>query len=528
MKIAACGFASLLGTVVAALAVPPTFNYQGRLLDGTNLVNATVGLELKLYDASASGNLLYVDSNQVAVADGLYSTLVGDGTSFGSLDVALTNAQVWLQVVVNGEALSPRERIVSVAYAMNVNASGIEGTIADSSLSTNVARLNAANQSFSGTVSGNFSGAFSGNGSGVTNVSAANIAGLPSGIGLSTNAADPAFYSAGWTNLGGVAATSSWVMASASAAFGSRQGYPAALAFSNKLWMMAGDGGPNYNDVWSSADGTTWSQVTPSAAWDARSYMGSAVFSNKLWLLGGVISSNGALCAEVWSSPNGTNWSMVNRHAAFSNRYGHSVIAFSNKLWVLGGINNAGSTMRDVWYSPDGTNWTVATTNAAWNARCLHQTLVMSNAMWVIGGGNAFLTTFYHDVFKSTDGSNWTLVTATAAWTNRAGFGAIVDFTNRMYVMGGQITSLGNTTNDCWASYDGATWTRTNTLGVVGTNGIWSARQPSAVYLGNRIWVYGGAEGYSDVWRTTLPAPPDGPGYSAAIGTQTFHFYTRP
>ena len=96
---------------------PALINYQGRLVEGTNLVNGSVGMELRLFDLSGGGSLLYADSNNVAVADGLYSTYIGDGTIAGSLSLALTNAEVWLEVRVNGVALAPRERIVSVPYA---------------------------------------------------------------------------------------------------------------------------------------------------------------------------------------------------------------------------------------------------------------------------------------------------------------------------------------------------------------------------------------------------------------------------
>ena len=159
---------------------PLLINYQGRLLSGTNLVNGGVGLSLRLFDASTSGTLHYEDSNTVAVVDGLYSTFLGDQTNSGSFASALTNAQVWVEVAVNGSTLSPRERLASVAFALNVNAAGIAGTIADANISTNIARLNAANQTFAGrvnfsSVSNSFTGTFSGNGAAVTNVRLASI-----------------------------------------------------------------------------------------------------------------------------------------------------------------------------------------------------------------------------------------------------------------------------------------------------------------------------------------------------------------
>ena len=119
--------AAALAVLMAAVAqaqVPALINYQGRLLDGTNLVNGNVELLLRLYDTNTLGLLLYEDSNStVNVSDGLYSTYLGDQTTFGSLASALTNREVWLQIRVNGYVLTPRERIAAVAYALT--ASGV-------------------------------------------------------------------------------------------------------------------------------------------------------------------------------------------------------------------------------------------------------------------------------------------------------------------------------------------------------------------------------------------------------------------
>lgn len=116
---------ALLMSIVALAAsasaqVPNTINYQGRLIDGTNLVNGSVGLSLRLYNSSVSGTLLYADSNQVVVADGLYSTFIGDGTIAGNLVTALTNSSVWLETEIDGTVLTPREQVTSVPYALHV------------------------------------------------------------------------------------------------------------------------------------------------------------------------------------------------------------------------------------------------------------------------------------------------------------------------------------------------------------------------------------------------------------------------
>ncbi len=98
--------------------MPQLINYQGRLLNGTNLVNGNVGLSLRLFNVPSGGASLYEDSNAVTVTDGLYSTFIGDNTTGGSLTNALTNAAVFVEVAVNGIALTPRERVASVPYAL--------------------------------------------------------------------------------------------------------------------------------------------------------------------------------------------------------------------------------------------------------------------------------------------------------------------------------------------------------------------------------------------------------------------------
>ncbi|MCX6917403.1 MAG: hypothetical protein NT167_30940, partial [Verrucomicrobia bacterium] len=127
-----------VGLPPAAFAQSPQLiNYQGRLLSGTNLVNGNVGLALRLFNVPVGGSALYVDSNTVPVADGLYSTFIGDNTVSGSLADALANPSVWIEVAVNGVALAPRERLASAAYAVGAwNVNGNAGTTSNSFIGT--------------------------------------------------------------------------------------------------------------------------------------------------------------------------------------------------------------------------------------------------------------------------------------------------------------------------------------------------------------------------------------------------------
>lgn len=111
--------------------VPHLIAYQGRLVNGINLVNGTVGLALTLYNGS--GTMLYRDSNQVTVVDGLYSTFIGDDPASPAFVAAFTNGELYIEAEVNGVVLAPRERIVAVGYA--ITAAGVnDGAIVPASL----------------------------------------------------------------------------------------------------------------------------------------------------------------------------------------------------------------------------------------------------------------------------------------------------------------------------------------------------------------------------------------------------------
>ena len=113
---------ALAATVSASgqgMEIPERINYQGRLIEGTNLYNGTVELSFRLYDAPTGGFFPYCeDSGTVSVVDGLYSAYIGDDVVFGSLDNALIATQVWIEVVVVGSNnMTPRGQLGSVGFA---------------------------------------------------------------------------------------------------------------------------------------------------------------------------------------------------------------------------------------------------------------------------------------------------------------------------------------------------------------------------------------------------------------------------
>jgi len=120
----ACRIAGLIVVLVLAavissngqqgVEVPNLINYQGRLLNGTNLYNGIVPITFRLYTVPSGPDMpVCVDSNNVEVVDGFYSTYIGDNVTWGSLDNALNNTQVWVEVVIGTNVMAPRELMAS-------------------------------------------------------------------------------------------------------------------------------------------------------------------------------------------------------------------------------------------------------------------------------------------------------------------------------------------------------------------------------------------------------------------------------
>lgn len=113
--------------------VPYQFNYQGKFISGTNLVNASTAMVFRLYNTMSGGAVQYVETQTVAIVDGLYSARVGANPDYGTLVNAATNQPLYLEVQVGGTTLTPREQVVSVLYSIKA-AGVITGSITSAML----------------------------------------------------------------------------------------------------------------------------------------------------------------------------------------------------------------------------------------------------------------------------------------------------------------------------------------------------------------------------------------------------------
>ena len=297
------------------------------------------------------------------------------------------------------------------------------------------------------------------------------------------------------------------------------------VVFNSKIWVMGGEYGNNRNDVWSSPDGQTWTESKPpndtdgntvakSTAgddknwWTARYLHTSVVFNSKIWVLGGRDTNR---LNDVWSSPDGSNWTEskppndvdgnpVNKSNTnwWGARGGHTSVVFprdgaGKKIWIIGGQGN--HSYNDVWSSTDGSNWVEENANTGMGGGSIyrHASAVFDDKIWVIGGGYSSGNQG-RSVWSSPRGKTWTEAAATLP-NDISFYPTAIEYKDRLWSLGGSPDG----TKVFLSSADPATsWTAENTLEL-------AINATQAVIFENRIWLLGGdyiGEGRTDkIWK---------------------------
>ncbi len=147
-----------------------------------------------------------------------------------------------------------------------------------------------------------------------------------------------------------------------------------------------------YRDLWWTTDGVRWTQVRPKEpSWSARGMIGgSAVFQGRVWLLGGGTYDTPnrpkrTMHNDVWSSADGVTWTCHLQHAPWEPREYHEVAVFDDRLWVLEGWHHG--NRNDVWHSADGVHWHEVP-KTPWKPRHAASVFVYDGALWMVAGNN--------------------------------------------------------------------------------------------------------------------------------------------
>ncbi|HWX19610.1 MAG TPA: hypothetical protein VN578_06860, partial [Candidatus Binatia bacterium] len=127
----------------SSLAQGTAFTYQGRLTDNGSPANGNYDLRFTLYDAASGGAVLGgpVTNTFIGVSNGFFTVVLDFGAS------PFDGGARWVDIGArsNGVAtifttLSPRQELTATPYA--IRAANFSGPVADTQLSTNIARLN--------------------------------------------------------------------------------------------------------------------------------------------------------------------------------------------------------------------------------------------------------------------------------------------------------------------------------------------------------------------------------------------------
>jgi len=107
--------------------VPNYLNYQGKLINpatGQPIPDGNHSVTFRICDAETGGGILWDDTYTVETTNGLFNTLLGpiDASVFDGSDR-------WMEIEVDGETISTRQIIVSVAYAIRATSAADADTL---------------------------------------------------------------------------------------------------------------------------------------------------------------------------------------------------------------------------------------------------------------------------------------------------------------------------------------------------------------------------------------------------------------
>ena len=134
---------SIVATVVWSASPPPIITYQGKVLVSGSPASTTLPMQFTIYNALSGGTALYTASGStssptnitITTTQGLFTVYLGDnGTNPINPEIFKDNDTLYLQVVINGEALNPRKRLATTPYALN--SKYLDGYIATSTPTT--------------------------------------------------------------------------------------------------------------------------------------------------------------------------------------------------------------------------------------------------------------------------------------------------------------------------------------------------------------------------------------------------------
>jgi hypothetical protein len=172
------------------------------------------------------------------------------------------------------------------------------------------------------------------------------------------------------------------------------------------MFLMGGQlaAGTHLNDVYRSADGITWTQMTANAAWADRSWFGLLSYGGYMFLFGGTPDSGATAFNDVYRSSDGITWTEMIASAAWSDRLGMGAIVHNSKMWCIGGTIAGGVDYNEVWTSTDGITWTQVSSVTALSVEGhSFSTFATYNDIFKVGGVKNNPAEYMDDAWETTE-----------------------------------------------------------------------------------------------------------------------------
>jgi len=276
------------------------------------------------------------------------------------------------------------------------------------------------------------------------------------------------FYGDVWKSGDG----KTWTL-TASPGFNGRYGGQAVTLNNNLYFIGGNNNGTLMNDVWSSTDGMTWTQILANnnaiksnviggTQFCPREDFSALVFNNLIWVIGGTPNPSNTTSVglnDVWSSPDGITWTQVLANTPgtppatqFPGRWGSAAVSFNGNIFLMCGHasgTGGGDIDVDTWSSINGTTWNQVANN--FTPVYYHQLVVNNNLMWFTCGYAPYQGGAFNGVNSSSTWTSWTNA-GTMPFTGRFDHLSL-SFNNQVWIMGGCNNDSSLTYfNDVWHS----------------------------------------------------------------------------
>jgi|GEM_PF-1055405 len=265
-------------------------------------------------------------------------------------------------------------------------------------------------------------------------------------------------------------------------------------------------------------EGLKWNQASPNAFdvdYDSQVYFS---VDNKHFLITGKTKTNDT---KLYSSTDGTTWTEETISGDFPLGTNHNIVVRDDVAYVVGFLEMSDpyglgipayyqqTLAEDLYSSTDGLTWTktvgVLASGEGWgkvyNGRINSPSFSVNNTIYAFGGNTSTFGNFNggkqegsiyyppagvkNNTLISTDGQTFTDSDPYTAEMPPRAYAASYILDNKMYVVGG-LGLDGKPLADVWSSTDGVTWTQVS-------DGAFSARfKTSTVVYDDKVWMFGG------------------------------------